>query len=83
MVKHGQATAAGMKIIVFSRTLPQGDDPDVRIVADQGSETVAALRAKPGKDIWRFGGGLLLCSFLDAGSVDTVEAAVIPVLLGG
>ena len=83
MVKHGQATAAGMKIIVFSRTLQQGDDPDVRIVADQGSETVAALRAKPGKDIWLFGGGLLLCSFLDAGLVDTVEAAVIPVLLGG
>lgn len=33
--------------------------------------------------IWLFGGGLLFRSFLDAGLVDTVEVAVIPVLLGG
>ena len=30
-----------------------------------------------------FGGGTLFRSFLDAGLVDTVEVAVIPVLLGG
>jgi|HubBroStandDraft_2_1064218.scaffolds.fasta_scaffold25251_4 dihydrofolate reductase len=83
MVKHGQATVPGTKIIVFSRTLQQRDHPDVTIVADKENETVAALRAKPGKDIWLFGGGLLFRSFLDAGLVDTVEVAVIPVLLGG
>jgi dihydrofolate reductase len=83
MVKHGQATVPGMKIIVFSRTLHQRDYPDVTIVADKESETVAALRAKPGKDIWLFGGGLLFRSFLDAGLVDTVEVVLNPVLLGG
>jgi dihydrofolate reductase len=83
MVEHGQATVPGMKLIVFSRTLQQCDFPDVTIVAGKEKETVAALREKPGKDIWLFGGGLLFRSFLDLGLVDTVEVAVIPVLLGG
>jgi dihydrofolate reductase len=43
---------------------------------------IAALRAKPGKDIWLFGGGSLFRSLLDAKMVDTVEVAIIPVLLG-
>jgi dihydrofolate reductase len=83
MVEHGQATVPGMKIIVFSRTLQQCDFPDVTIVAGKEKETVAELREKPGKDIWLFGGGLLFRSFLELGLVDTVEVAVIPVLLGG
>ena len=83
MVNHGRAVAPGMKTIVFSRTLQQRDFPDVTIVAGKETETVAALRAEPGKDIWLFGGGLLFRSFLDSGLVDTVEVAVIPVLLGG
>jgi dihydrofolate reductase len=83
MVKHGKAAVTGMKIIVFSRTLRQRDRPDVMVVADKERETVAALRAQPGKDLWLFGGGLLFRSFLDEGLVDTVEVAVIPVLLGG
>jgi dihydrofolate reductase len=73
----------GMKTFVFSRTLRQRDHPKVTIVAEKFEETVAALRAEPGKDIWLFGGGLLFRSLLGAGLVDTVEVAVIPVLLGG
>jgi dihydrofolate reductase len=83
MVKHGQAAMPGMKIIVFSRTLQQRDFPDVTIVDGKEKEIVAALRKEPGKDLWLFGGGLLFRSFLEAGLVDTVEVAVIPVLLGG
>lgn len=83
MVEHGQATVPGMKIIVFSRTLQQCDFPDVTIVAGREKETVVALREKPGKDIWIFGGGLLFRSFLELGLVDRVEVAVSPVLLGG
>jgi dihydrofolate reductase len=73
----------GMKTFVFSRTLRQRDYPKVTIVADNAEETVTALRAESGKDIWLFGGGLLFRSLLDAGLVDTVELAVVPVLLGG
>jgi dihydrofolate reductase len=72
----------GMSVYVFSRTLRQRDHPGVTIVADKLEETLAALRAKSGKDIWLFGGGLLFRSVLDAGLVDTVEVAVRPVLLG-
>jgi dihydrofolate reductase len=73
----------GMKTLVFSRTLQQRDYPKVTIVADNGEETLSALRAEPGKDIWLFGGGLLFRSLLGAGLVDTVELALMPVLLGG
>jgi dihydrofolate reductase len=54
----------------------------VTIVAEGAEETVAALRAETGKDIWLFGGGSLFRSLLDAGLVDTVEVAIMPVLLG-
>ena len=70
-------------VYVFSRTLRQPDHPRVTIVADALEETVAALRAKSGKDIWLFGGSSLFHNLLAAGLVDTVEVAVSPVLLGG
>jgi dihydrofolate reductase len=73
----------GMKTFVFSRTLRQRDYPKVTIITENAEETVTALRAESGKDIWLFGGGLLFRSLLDLGQVDTVEVAVIPVLLGG
>ena len=43
---------------------------------------MATLRKNPGKDIWLFGGGSLFRSLAEAGLVDTVEVAVIPILLG-
>ncbi|MDX6710951.1 MAG: hypothetical protein QOH96_1967 [Blastocatellia bacterium] len=72
----------GMQAYVFSRTLRQANYPGV-IVSDKPAETLAELKAKPGKDIWLFGGGLLFRSFLELGLVDGVEVAIIPVLLGG
>lgn len=79
----GEGGSAGTKTFVFSRTLRQSDHPKVTIVSDRVEETIAALRAEESdKDIWLFGGGELFRSLLDAGLVDTVEVAVIPVLLG-
>ena len=82
MVRAGRGETPGMKTFVFSRTLRQQDYPGVTMVADGTEETVAALRAEPGKDIWLFGGGSLFRSLLDAELVDTVEVAIMPVLLG-
>jgi dihydrofolate reductase len=82
MARAGRGETPGMKTFVFSRTLRQQDHPGVTIIAEGVEETVAALRAEPGKDIWLFGGGLLFRSLLDAGLVDTVEVAIMPVLLG-
>jgi len=82
METAGQGDTPGKKTFVFSRTLRQQDYPRVKIVAEAVEETVAALRAESGKDIWLFGGGSLFHSLLDAGLVDTVEVAIMPVLLG-
>jgi len=81
--KKKAAAMPGMKTLVFSRTLRQRNYPKVTIVGENSLETLAALQAESGKDIWLFGGGILFRSLLDAGLVDTVEVAVIPVLLGG
>ncbi len=78
----GGGAMPGMKAIVVSSTLRQEDHPDVTIISGALEEAVSRLRAEPGKDIWLFGGGSLFRSMLDVGLVDTVEVAVIPVLLG-
>jgi dihydrofolate reductase len=71
----------GMEVYVISRTLKQEDCPGV-VVSDDATKTVAALKSRKGKDIWIFGGGELFRSLLALGLVDSVEVAVIPVLLG-
>lgn len=78
----GDGAMPGLDVVVFSRSLPAATRPGVRIVDEDPREVVAALKAKPGRDIWLFGGGVLFRSLLDAGLVDTVEVAVMPVLLG-
>jgi dihydrofolate reductase len=78
----GSGAMPGLEVVVFSRTLPSSSQKGVRIVNDDPREVVSALKAKPGRDIWLFGGGALFRSLLDAGLVDTVELAVVPVLLG-
>ncbi len=78
----GDGAMPGLDVVVFSRTLPATERPGVRIVNDDPIKTVAALKAKPGRDIWLYGGGELFRALLDAGLVDTVEVAVMPVLLG-
>src|SRR5271157_3604684 len=82
MVAARRVTMPGMKTIVFSRTLKQEDHPQVAIVANHQQETVAALKANPGKDIWLFGGGALFRSLAEDGLVDTVEVRIVPILLG-
>jgi dihydrofolate reductase len=78
----GHGALPGLEVVVFSRTLRPATHPGVRIVNDDPGEVVAALKAKPGRDIWLYGGGDLFRSLLIAGLVDTVEVAVVPVLLG-
>ena len=78
----GHGAMPGLDVVVFSRTLRAAAYPGVRIVNDDPGEFVAALKAKPGRDIWLYGGGALFRSLLDAGVVDTVEVGLIPVLLG-
>lgn len=72
----------GKPTVVFSRTLKPSDHPRVRVTAENPAAVVADLKAQPGGDIWLFGGGNLFRQLADAGAVDSVELAVVPVLLG-
>ena len=79
----GNGTMPGLDVVVYSTTLRAADYPKVSVVNSDPAEHLRALKANPGKDIWLFGGGKLFRTLLEAGVVDTVEPAVIPVLLGG
>ena len=72
----------GIQSYVFSRTLRPDDCPGV-IVSDNPKDTMNDLKSKAGKDICLFGGGSLFRSLLELGLVDSVEVAIIPVMLGG
>lgn len=73
----------GKTVLVFSHTLRQEDHPKVTVVSGGAQALLNQMRSQPGKDIWLFGGGKLFQSLLTLDCVDTVEPAVIPILLGG
>jgi dihydrofolate reductase len=79
----GAPPMPGVPVVVVSRTLRPEDYPGVTILGENLEDGLAQLRATPGKDIWLFSGGTLFHSLLEIGQVDTLEVAVIPVLLGG
>ena len=84
MMKATNPPLMGMKMYVFSRTLPEKPAPkNATIVRENHTDFLRTLRAQPGKDIWILGGGALFGSLLREGLVDNVEVAVMPVLLGG
>jgi len=78
----GSGAMKGLDVVVFSQSLPPKAMKGVRVTNDDATHVVQALKAQTGGDIWLFGGGALFRSLLDAGLVDTVEVALMPVLLG-
>lgn len=82
IAQGGDGSMPGLDVVVFSQTLPAITRPGLRILNDDPREVVESLKARPGRDIWLYGGGILFRSLLDARLVDTVEVAVVPVLLG-
>ncbi|KAH6714871.1 bifunctional deaminase-reductase domain-containing protein [Leptodontidium sp. MPI-SDFR-AT-0119] len=69
-------------VVVVSREMKSADYPAITIVADGYLELVKELKAGAGRDIWLMGGGQLAKACLDAGLLDTVEVAVMPVIIG-
>lgn len=80
--EHGEHLD-GMKVIVASRSLRQAEYPDIEIVNEGLEERVRALIAEPGRDIWLYGGGAIFSQLLAWNLVDTIEPAIIPIVLGG
>jgi dihydrofolate reductase len=72
---------AGSRAFVFSRTLAE-PVPGFSVVREVSRQSLESIRGQAAKDIWLFGGGELFRSLLVFGLVDSVEVAVMPVLLG-
>jgi dihydrofolate reductase len=71
-------------VVVVSSQMKSVDWPGVTIIeAGAAVKHIAALKAGEGRDIWLFGGGQLAGLCFRAGLVDTVETAIMPVLLAG
>jgi dihydrofolate reductase len=68
--------------VVASRTHPAAVQGWTRFVNEDIVSHVQGMKKSAGKDIWLFGGGELFRHLLDAGEVDTVEVAIMPILLG-
>ena len=82
-VPGGVGGFGGKRVVVGSRTLKAEAHAGVEIVGVGLAERVAELKGMAGKDIWLFGGGDLFRSLAAEGLVDTIEPAIIPVVLGG
>jgi len=78
-----QAWKPGTRVYVVSRTLLPESVPGVTIVREDPVGLVSSLRHESGSgEIWLFGGGQLFATLLDGRQVDSIEIAVVPVLLG-
>lgn len=72
------------EVWVFSNSKTADDYPGATVVSDHDDIVgrLKELQSRPGKDIALYGGGLLFRSLLEKGVVNSVEVAVVPVLLG-
>lgn len=69
-----------LRHVVFSTTLPGGDDPSVEITADDPVEVVRRLKAEDGQGLWLVGGGRLAATLVD--EIDRLVVKVGPVTVG-
>jgi dihydrofolate reductase len=79
----GGAPGPALPTYVYSRTLPDGARDGVTVVRDAVPHVRGLKTAADGKPLWLWGGGTLFRELAQAGLVDVVEVAVLPILLGG
>lgn len=66
--------------IVLSKTLDQAAWKNTRIVRD--IEDIRAMKQHPGRDMYAVGGATLFSSLLNAGLIDEIRLAIMPLVLG-
>jgi dihydrofolate reductase len=79
----GGAMGPSLPTYVYSRTPPEGERDGVTFARDAVSHVRALKAAGDGKPLWLWGGGDLFRQLAQAGLVDGVDVAIIPVVLGG
>lgn len=81
-VKGGTTSYPGVNNYVFSRTMKESPDENVKIISSDASEFVRKLKRKKGKGICVMGGGELAHSLFEADLIDEIGVNIHPVLLG-
>jgi dihydrofolate reductase len=71
-----------MKQYLFSRSMPQSPDENVKLVSDNAIEFVNALKRESGKGIWLCGGGNLATALFTNHLIDQLILKVNPFLMG-
>jgi dihydrofolate reductase len=82
-VATGGSPGVSLPVFVYSRTLPEGTHGPITVARDPVRHVRALKAAGAGKPLWLWGGGELFRELAQAGLVDGVDVAVLPVLLGG
>lgn len=82
-VATGGAPNLELPTYVYSRTLPEGERDGVTFVRDAASHVKALKETGGEKPLWLWGGGNLFRQLAEAGLVDGVDVAIIPIVLGG
>jgi dihydrofolate reductase len=80
-VSTGGGVGPGLPTYVYSRSLLEGERDGVTFARDAAAH-VRRLKEGEGKPIWLWGGGDLFRELAQAGLVDGVDVAVIPIVLG-
>lgn len=71
-----------MQSYVFSRTLRESPDINIKLVTKDISNFVYNLKNQPGKSIWLCGGASLAKELFDNNLIDEVIVKINPVLIG-
>jgi len=69
-----------LRQIVFSRTLPARNDPNLVVVAADPLATVRQLKSEPGRDVWLCGGAELAATLFP--EIDELILKIHPVMFG-
>jgi len=68
--------------VILSRSLAPDAEPKAIIEKGNARKLAERWRKQPGKNIWVMGGADVFGQFLDAGVLDELRIAVIPVVIG-
>lgn len=79
---EGENPWKGMTTYVFSNSLKEVKDENVKLITGDIEKQVNDVRKQPGKDIWMFGGAELLTYFVNNGWIDEYWLSVHPIILG-
>ena len=82
-VATGGAVGPALPTWVYSNTLPEGERDGVTFARDAVAHVRRLKQTTDGKPLWLWGGGELCRQLAEAGLVDGIDVAVIPIVLGG